>query len=84
MDFDVNDLKRRYLLTLHQKLNLERNLKQILPLYFMQHPVPDSETRLDSNDNLNSFQSSHGSENILTATQTYSMVDNPNMQIIKF
>jgi hypothetical protein len=34
MDFDVKDLKRRYFLTLHQKLNLEENLKQILSLYF--------------------------------------------------
>jgi hypothetical protein len=32
-DFDVNELNRRYLLTLHQKLNLERSLKQILPSY---------------------------------------------------
>ncbi|CAB4405188.1 unnamed protein product [Rhizophagus irregularis] len=33
-DFDVTELGRRYLLTLHQKLNLERNLRQILPSYF--------------------------------------------------
>ncbi|CAB4475046.1 hypothetical protein RhiirA1_461620 [Rhizophagus irregularis] len=33
-DFDVTELRRRYLLTLHQKLNLERNLRQILPSYF--------------------------------------------------
>ena len=38
MDFDINELKRRYSLTLRQKLNLEQNLKQILPLYFSQHP----------------------------------------------
>ena len=40
MDFDVNDLKRKYVLTLRQKLNLEQNLKQILPFYFPQHPIP--------------------------------------------
>src|SRR2546421_181875 len=34
MDFDVNNLKCRYLLTLHQKFNLEQSLKQILPSYF--------------------------------------------------
>ncbi|CAG8698672.1 uncharacterized protein OCT59_009058 [Rhizophagus irregularis] len=33
-DFDVAELRRRNSLTLHQKLNLERNLKQTLPLYF--------------------------------------------------
>ncbi|CAB4392172.1 unnamed protein product [Rhizophagus irregularis] len=33
-DFDVTELRRRNSLTLHQKLNLERNLKQTLPLYF--------------------------------------------------
>jgi hypothetical protein len=36
MDFDGNELKRRYLLTLHQKLYLEQNLKQILPFYLSQ------------------------------------------------
>ena len=33
MDFDFSDLKRRVLLTLDQKFNLEQNLKRILPLY---------------------------------------------------
>ncbi|RIA96708.1 hypothetical protein C1645_754275 [Glomus cerebriforme] len=33
MDFDANELKRKYLLTSLQKLNLERNLKQVLPFY---------------------------------------------------
>jgi hypothetical protein len=50
MDFDVKDLKRGYLLTLHQKLNLEENLKQILPSYFTQHIIPDSEVMLDSDE----------------------------------
>ena len=54
MDFDVNDLKRRYFLTLHQKLNLEQSLKQVLPLYFSQHSVPNGEVRLESNENLSS------------------------------
>src|ERR1051325_1078278 len=30
MDFDANDLKRKYSLTFHQKLNLELSLRQIL------------------------------------------------------
>ncbi|GBB93625.1 hypothetical protein RclHR1_02200006 [Rhizophagus clarus] len=52
MDFDVKDLKRRYTLTLHQKLILEENLKQILPLYFSQPHIPDNEVILDSNEAL--------------------------------
>ncbi|CAB4405185.1 unnamed protein product [Rhizophagus irregularis] len=55
MDFDVKDLKCRYLLTLHQKLSLEENLKQILPSYFSQHYTPDNEMMLDSHKTLNSF-----------------------------
>jgi hypothetical protein len=35
INFDVTELKCRYLLTLNQKLNLESNLKQILPSYFL-------------------------------------------------
>jgi hypothetical protein len=58
IDFDVTELKRRYFLTLHQKLNLEQNLKQIFPSYFLQHPTSDSEARLDSNENLNSSHES--------------------------
>ncbi|CAB4475039.1 hypothetical protein RhiirA1_420969 [Rhizophagus irregularis] len=55
MDFDVKDLKCRYLLTLHQKLSLEENLKQIIPSYFSQHYTPDNEMMLDSHKTLNSF-----------------------------
>ncbi|CAB4392168.1 uncharacterized protein OCT59_009055 [Rhizophagus irregularis] len=55
MDFDVKDLKRRYLLTLYQKLNLEENLKQILPSYFLQFHTADSEAMLNSDDTLNFF-----------------------------
>ena len=68
MKFGVNDLKRRYLLTMCQKLSLEQNLKQILPLYFMEHPVPDGETRLESG-NLNSSKFSHGNENMKIDTK---------------
>ena len=55
MDFDVNNLKYGYYLTLRQKLNLEQNLKQILPSYFSQRPISDIETRLDSYDNSSSI-----------------------------
>ncbi|GBB93627.1 hypothetical protein RclHR1_02200008 [Rhizophagus clarus] len=54
IDFDVNEMRHRYLLTLHQKLNLERELKQILPLYLFQHLITNNEEILDSNENLNS------------------------------
>src|SRR2546425_13300623 len=32
INFDENDFKCKHILTYHQKLNLEKNLKQILPL----------------------------------------------------
>ena len=54
VDFDANDLKRRHFLTSYQKLNLEQNLRQILPMYFPQQLIPDNEARPDSNENLNS------------------------------
>src|SRR5438067_1149782 len=41
VDFDANDLKCKYYLTPHQKLNLEQNLRQILPMYFPQQLIPD-------------------------------------------
>jgi hypothetical protein len=37
MDFDINDLKRKYTLALDQKLNLELNLKKFLP--FVQEQI---------------------------------------------
>src|SRR4051794_24672912 len=73
MEFDVNDLKRRYFLTLHQKLSLERNLKQILPLYFS---IPDDREARDSNEILNS---SHENIDNTMSTQSYSTVDNQNV-----
>ena len=77
MDFDVNDLKHKYSLTLRQKLSLEQDLKLILPLYFPQHSIPES---VNSDGNLNSSQSSYGNELSITPTQAYSLVDNQNMQ----
>ncbi|CAB4493192.1 unnamed protein product [Rhizophagus irregularis] len=47
-DFDVNDLRRNYALTTSQKLNLELNLKQVLPSYLY---IPEREMRSDSNEN---------------------------------
>lgn len=47
MEFDVNDLKTKYSLTSHQKLNLQLNLKEILPYYFCN---PEKETRLSYNE----------------------------------
>ncbi|RIA82930.1 hypothetical protein C1645_787371 [Glomus cerebriforme] len=44
MDFDLNVLKCRYFLPIHQKLSLEQSLKQILPLFFLQN-IPDNEAQ---------------------------------------
>ncbi|RIA96710.1 hypothetical protein C1645_815024 [Glomus cerebriforme] len=49
-DFDPNDLKRQYTsLTSHQKLNLELNLKQVLPYYLC---IPEKEINSNSNENV--------------------------------
>ena len=63
IDFDVNDLKRKYLLTPYQKLNLELSLKQIIPCHLSQL---SNEMSLNSNENLN--YSRGNIENNITAT----------------
>ncbi|CAB4405191.1 unnamed protein product [Rhizophagus irregularis] len=66
MDFDVKYLKCRHLLTLHQKISLEENLKQILPLYFLQHHIPDNEVIFDSNEtSMNSFHENIENNNLI-------------------
>ena len=76
MDFDIN-LKYKESISLHQKLNLEQNLKQhILPFYLSQHQIPESETRLDFDGNPNSL---HGHvENHVMSTRAVSMIDTEN------
>ncbi|GBB93630.1 hypothetical protein RclHR1_02200011 [Rhizophagus clarus] len=70
MDFDVKDLKCRYLLTLYEKLNLEENLKQILPLYLSQHHIPDNEMILNPDKiSMNSFHENIEKNNILVDNQ---------------
>jgi hypothetical protein len=49
IDFDINDLKHNYTLTLDQKLNLELSLKQVLPLYLR---IPEKELRSGTNENM--------------------------------
>ncbi|CAB5308497.1 unnamed protein product [Rhizophagus irregularis] len=54
MDIDMNNFERKKSLSLDQILNLERDLKQILPFYLMQNHIPKSEAmRVDSNINMN-------------------------------
>jgi hypothetical protein len=52
-DFDVNNLKRNDILLIREKLNLELNLKKVLPFYLY---IPGSEMRSDSNESMSSFQ----------------------------
>ncbi|UZO25404.1 uncharacterized protein OCT59_017670 [Rhizophagus irregularis] len=53
MDIGMNNFERKKSLSLDQILNLERDLKQILPFYLMQNHIPKSEMRMDSNINMN-------------------------------
>ncbi|CAB4388750.1 unnamed protein product [Rhizophagus irregularis] len=54
MDIVMNNFERKKSLSLDQILNLEQDLKQILPFYLMQNHIPKSEAmRMDSNINMN-------------------------------
>ncbi|PKC09952.1 hypothetical protein RhiirA5_472472 [Rhizophagus irregularis] len=53
IDIDMNNFERKKSLSLDQKLNLEQDLKQILPFYLTQNHIPQSEMRIDSNINMN-------------------------------
>ncbi|CAG8655515.1 uncharacterized protein OCT59_010672 [Rhizophagus irregularis] len=53
-DIGVNNLERKELLSLNQKLDLERDLKQILPLHLTQNHISNREIRMNSDRNLNS------------------------------
>ncbi|GBB98210.1 hypothetical protein RclHR1_03170006 [Rhizophagus clarus] len=64
-DFDVNDLKRDNALTTSQKLNLELNLKLVLPSYLY---IPEREMSFDSG-------SSQYENNGNNESQTVSTVD---------
>ncbi|RIA96712.1 hypothetical protein C1645_815026 [Glomus cerebriforme] len=55
-DFDKNDLRCKYILTLDQKLNLESSLKEALP--FVQDQILKSDLRIEASDmNINSSDS---------------------------
>ena len=69
MDIDIN-LRSKELISLHRKLNLEQNLKQILPFYLLQHQIPESETRSDFNENTN-FLYGHVENNSDTNDNSY-------------
>ena len=64
-DFDVNDLKCKYILTYDQKSNLKLNLEQIIPFYLC---IPEGP---DSNENASSFYGNIESN----MTQTVLMID---------
>ncbi|PKB97488.1 hypothetical protein RhiirA5_384636 [Rhizophagus irregularis] len=53
-DIGVNNLEQKELLSLNQKLDLERDLKQILPLHLTQNHISNREIRMNSDRNLNS------------------------------
>ncbi|CAB4374976.1 unnamed protein product [Rhizophagus irregularis] len=53
IDIDINNLERKEFLSLNQKLDLEQDLKQILPSLLTQNHIPNKEIRMNS-QNLNS------------------------------
>jgi hypothetical protein len=67
MDFDVNNLKRKNLLTSHQKLNLELSLKRDILFYLC---IPEREMRSDSDGNTSTLHDN--------TAQLVSIVDSQN------
>ncbi|RGB25337.1 hypothetical protein C1646_675668 [Rhizophagus diaphanus] len=67
LDIGINNAERNDLLTLNQKLDLEQDLKQILPFHLTQNHIPNREM---TDRNLNH---SHGHN-----TQTISITDSDN------
>ncbi|CAG8691739.1 17881_t:CDS:1, partial [Funneliformis caledonium] len=57
INIDLNNLKdfigNKSSISLTQKLYLENNLRNILPLHLSKHPIPDDELRLNSDGNVN-------------------------------
>ncbi|CAG8713825.1 uncharacterized protein OCT59_010657 [Rhizophagus irregularis] len=53
IDIDINNLERKEFLSLNQKLDLEQDLKQILPSLLTQNHIPNKEIKMNS-QNLNS------------------------------
>ncbi|CAB5128932.1 unnamed protein product [Rhizophagus irregularis] len=70
IDFDVNELKRKYALTLDQKLNLELNLKNFLP--FVQEQILKSTSRVAE-----ALTNSQGNMNFNTSISTQATVIQP-------
>ncbi|RIA96711.1 hypothetical protein C1645_754281 [Glomus cerebriforme] len=68
-DFDVNDLKRKYVLTWNQQLNLKLNLERVLPFYIPVNLV--GQMGSDSNENTSQFHDNIESDTI----QTISTID---------
>ncbi|GBB85097.1 hypothetical protein RclHR1_11680002 [Rhizophagus clarus] len=55
IDNEINNLDEKKSLTLNQKLNLERDLKQILPFHFMKNHILKRKLRPSPNKNVNPF-----------------------------
>ncbi|CAG8527311.1 17402_t:CDS:1 [Funneliformis caledonium] len=57
IDIDVNNVnnsrRNRLSLSLHQKLRLENNLKQVLPSHLSKNHIPENEMRSNSDGNMN-------------------------------
>jgi hypothetical protein len=53
IDSGINNLERKELLSLNQRLDLERDLKQVLPFHLTQNHISEREVRTNSVQNLN-------------------------------
>jgi hypothetical protein len=53
IDNGTNNLERKELLSLNQKMDLEQDLKQVLPFHLTQNHISEREVRMNSVQNLN-------------------------------
>jgi hypothetical protein len=77
MDINMNNFEREKSLSLKQKLNLERDLKQILPFYFMQNHFPKREMKIDPNININPLHG-QGTEQMISINGNQNNFGNEN------
>ncbi|GBB85096.1 hypothetical protein RclHR1_11680001 [Rhizophagus clarus] len=77
IDNEVNNLEGKNSLSLNQKLSLEQDLKQILPLYFMKNYILKREIRSNFNKNMNPFHE-HYKEQMVLMTDIHNNFGNRN------
>jgi hypothetical protein len=78
MDVDTNNFERKKPLSLDQKASLERDLKQVLPFYFMQNHLSIREMRMDPIININPSLQGRNTEQMISIDGNQNNFGNDN------